>query len=283
MSDEEFERRKSLSFLQAQGIEPLPRMLSGAEVTPQFRANAYGLIIVNIGFVYSGHRHGRIPSNATVLVWKDYFGLYPDSISSELGFKEFVKKKISSGPHLLDLLQFLCRKKILSKDDFNEIQRLLATELIGFRFVGSYDDGDVTLLPIVDEAEADANQSDYAELQNHPNARKHFLQAVEHLKGAHYRGSVTESICGVESTIKSLSGKSTVTFGEGLKRLDKSNPLHSTLKAGLEKIYGWTNSPSGMRHAMSDEAQEVTEAEARFMLSACLAFAAWLKRSHTEG
>jgi hypothetical protein len=173
--------------------------------------------------------------------------------------------------------------KFSTIEQFLLIKKLLEQELIAFRFIGSYYNGEATLVPFSDEDESNANESDYLEISSYRFAQKHFLQAVEELKAGHYRGSVTESISGVESIIKSLTGESGVTLGDGLKLLGKGGELHPALKKGLDSIYGWTNSPSGMRHALSDEAKDVTEAEARYMLSACLAFSAWLKRSVSTG
>lgn len=154
--------------------------------------------------------------------------------------------------------------------------------MIGYRFVGDYYSGVPTLLPVSDDAEADANQADYSAISGYPAATAHFRQAVEEIRSGHFRGSVTESISAVESVVKSLSGDKSATLGFGLKLLSDQSQLHPALKAGLEKIYGWTNSPNGMRHALSDESVPVGEAEARYMLSACLAFSAWLKRSKVK-
>ncbi|KCZ66430.1 hypothetical protein L53_03670 [Hyphomonas sp. L-53-1-40] len=283
MSDEELKRRQEVTFLQAEGISPLPELTSGTDVTSRFRSFAYDVLIDAFGYSKRQSTSSRRPTNNTKFVWKAYFSRFSDDIPiAPHQFNSFIKEYISSGDKLLDLLQFCARYEILSSDQFSIITNMLRGELIGYQFVGKYGERTVTLMPISDEAEADANQADYSALESHPSAQEHFRQAVEEIKLGHFRGSVTESINGVESVIKALSGKATVTLGDGLKHLDKQSPLNKTLKAGLEKIYGWTNSPNGMRHALSDDAVQVSEAEARFMLSACLAFAAWLKRSFPE-
>ncbi len=266
-------------------MEPLPRLASKRTVTSRFRALVYS--VINGGFgsraVRKTGRTEYIPSGATYVVWVEYFAEYEDDIpQSTSRIRERIKSYISSDPHLLDLLQYMARRGLLSETKFEKVQDLLRSELIGYRFIGRWDDGTATLIPVSDNAEADANQRDYAELNLYPKAAEHFRQSAEEIKAGHYRGSVAESISGVESVIKSLTKKPSVTLGDGLKLLAKDGDLNPALKAGLDKIYGWTNSPSGMRHALSDESKEITEAEARFMLSACLAFAAWLKRSFPE-
>jgi hypothetical protein len=281
MSEGEFERRRGLSFLQAEGREPLPRLLSGADLTPRFRSRAYAIIASAVAY---NHGYNSGPSSNALHLWGDYFGKYIDEIPySEDHFFRVIKSYISVNERLLDLLQYCARTKLINMAQYDYIKDSLAADLIGFRFVGEYVRGDVTLMPVADEDEAQANSADYSEIRSFPKSQEHFLQAVEELKSSHFRGSVAESISGVESIIKTLTGKSSVTLGDGIKLLAKESDMNAALKAGLEKLYGWTNSPDGMRHALSDESKDVTEAEARFMLSACLAFAAWLKRSFPDG
>jgi hypothetical protein len=114
MSDEEFERRKSIGFLQAQGMAPLPRLASGTSVTPKFSAQAYSVLISVLSYrssVYSG----TSPSDAALLVWVSYFNRYADEIPYfEDDFRKHLKSHVSKGEHLLDLLQYCARAKILN-------------------------------------------------------------------------------------------------------------------------------------------------------------------------
>ena len=150
--------------------------------------------------------------------------------------------------------------------------------MIGYRFMGSLTDGSATLVPIFDEASAAANQENYKGLTAFKEAQSHFIKASEEITNGHFRGSVSESIHGVESVLKSVTSESAATLGKALNILGKQKPLNPALKQGLEKLYGWTNGPDGIRHAMTDQSSPVTESEAMFMLSACLAFSAWIKR-----
>lgn len=91
-----------------------------------------------------------------------------------------------------------------------------------------------------------------------------------------YRNSIKESISAVEKLVREFTGKS--TLGDGLKVL-KSNGIiiPETLQTGFQKIYGWTCGEDGIRHAIMEGAQEITIAEAKFMLVACSAFINYLK------
>lgn len=276
MSENELGRRKGVSFLQAEGLEPLPRIQTGTKITPKFRAFAYGVLSDALGYYH------MVPSENTRHIWVSYFAKFEDDLPNYPDpFHTKLKNYIQNDAKLYDILQYCARKRLLSRQQYNAITAAMREQLLGYRFVGGYS-GTPTLMPMDDQAEADANQTDYAELASLPASAEHFRQSIEHMKNGHFRGSVTESISAVESVIKSLTGDKSVTLGSGLKLLSKNSGLHPALKTGLEKIYGWTNSPNGMRHAMSDETVPISEAEARYMFSACLAFAAWLKRSNIQ-
>lgn len=279
MSD--LERRKKTTFLQAEGLRPMPKLQSGTNVTKRFKAIAFTVLMQT--FAYNDDLYDSGPSRLARSLWVLYFSEYDDTIPRhEAGFGRHIKDYISKDANLLDVLQFTAREGWFSKESFSILSESLKSELIGYRFIGKHNNGEATLMPIADEEEAEANQQDYEKLTEFPSARIHFLQAIDEMKQSHFRGSVTESISAVESIIKSLSGNDKVSLGTGLNLLAREHELHPALKAGLEKIYGWTNSPNGMRHALSDESIPVTEADARFMLSACLAFSAWLKRSQAS-
>ena len=281
MSDEELERRQSLSFLEAEGLKPLPQLQTGTAITPRFRALSYNKLIEAVGYRASGVG-GMYPTQRSKDLWTLYFERFEDELPrSHSKFADIVKAHIKDDAKLYDILQFCARVRLIDSQQYSTISKAMRGELLGFRFVGSYHDTP-TLMPVSDEAEANANQADYAEMQKFPAAAEHFRQSIEHIRQGHFRGSVTESISGVESVVKSLTNEKSATLGAGLKLLSKQSDLHPALKSGLEKIYGWTNSPNGMRHALSDDATPVSEAEARYMLSACLAFAAWLKRSSAD-
>lgn len=220
------------------------------------------------------------PAPASAKLWVDYFGRFSDEFPfSRNDFFRDIKNSLKTDAHWLDLLQTTARWGAFSEADLKEVNKLLQEEHVAYRFIGTAKSGSATLMPISDEAEAEANQQDYASLAGVDAAQTHFRSSVERLKSGDYRSSISESIHGVESVAKRVSGKPNATLGDALKVIQKGTPLNPALQKGLTAIYGWSSQDDGIRHAMSDEAQNVDEAEARFMLSACLAFAAWLKRA----
>jgi hypothetical protein len=91
------------------------------------------------------------------------------------------------------------------------------------------------------------------------------------------RNSVKESISAVEAALKQLSSDASATLTEGLAAFEhKYGSLHPALRAGLIKLYGYTSDEKGVRHALVDEAADVTVDDARFMVVICSAFANYL-------
>jgi len=90
-----------------------------------------------------------------------------------------------------------------------------------------------------------------------------------------YRNSIKESISAIESASKIISGKPNASLNEALGEVDKKHFLHTAFKQGVIKLYGWTSDAGGIRHALLD-APNVDEADARYMLVSCSAFANYL-------
>lgn len=66
------------------------------------------------------------------------------------------------------------------------------------------------------------------------------------------------------------------TLGDALKAIEKRGSLHTALKDGFMKLYGYTSDEGGIRHAMLDE-PNLTPADARYFLLSCTSFVNYLK------
>lgn len=86
-----------------------------------------------------------------------------------------------------------------------------------------------------------------------------------------YRNSIKESISAVESIAKHLTGNTSTTLGSALSELEKHHKLHPALKSAFSSLYGWTSNADGIRHSLM-EVDNLTLADARFMLICCSAF-----------
>jgi len=108
----------------------------------------------------------------------------------------------------------------------------------------------------------------------------HFQTALSHLSNREnpdLRNVIKESITALEATAKVVAGKDNVTLGDALAILEKQGRVDATLKKGFGAIYGWTNGPSGIRHAMSDSPQQIDRDDAKFYLILCSAFSNYLE------
>ena len=108
----------------------------------------------------------------------------------------------------------------------------------------------------------------------------HLQTALKHLSASQgepdYRNSIKESISAVECYCRVVTGAT--TLGTALKNIeDKGVTINATLKLAMEKLYGYTNNPdTGIRHALLDDANPPTSAEAIYMLVTCSAFINYL-------
>ncbi|MCY4611293.1 MAG: hypothetical protein OXC38_06310 [Gammaproteobacteria bacterium] len=118
---------------------------------------------------------------------------------------------------------------------------------------------------------------------NMDGATTHLRQAVEHINAQQYADSITDSIHAVESVARQIAPKAN-TLGTALNFLIKEGSLmNPVLKKAFEKLYGYTNSEQGVRHALLDQGSpNVGLDEAVFMYGACASFAAYLTRKYQQ-
>ena len=96
-----------------------------------------------------------------------------------------------------------------------------------------------------------------------------------------YRNSIKESISAVESAAKIITKLSTATLDEAIKVIDQTHSLHGSFKTGILKLYGYASDEGGIRHSLT-EATNIDEADARYMLVSCSAFANYLISSYDK-
>jgi AbiJ-like protein len=151
---------------------------------------------------------------------------------------------------------------------------LLEREHSGYRFVNGQ------LTPIanpseIGEIESAAQRATAAGLDG---ARQHIGTALG-LFGQRpqpdYRNAIKEAISAVEAVVKGINGTRGGGLHEALGAVSAKIEMHTALKAGLAKLYGYTSDKDGIRHAILEEAN-VDEADARFMIVTCSAFVNFL-------
>ena len=111
---------------------------------------------------------------------------------------------------------------------------------------------------------------------------KRSLELLSDKNNPDYRNSIKESISSVEACCQYISNDSNATLGDALKKIKVSTPIHPALEKGFLAIYGYTNDSGGIRHALEDENQTPSYADAKFMLVACSTFVNFLLTKTVE-
>ena len=135
-------------------------------------------------------------------------------------------------------------------------------------------------LPCASKEQGDAIQKSIEILHAHEmrGAEVHLRDASSHINAQQYRDAIVDSIHAVESVARLVDPKASTTLGPALNSLEKEGLLKSkVLKSALQKLYNYTNSAQGLRHALLDKKlSDIGQDEALFMFGACASFAAYL-------
>lgn len=178
-----------------------------------------------------------------------------------------------------DLIEFLI--KDLPQDWGTEFASLtngfLEMENAAYRIVGA------EVVEITDKHEIDAIESALeVKIQS---CRTHLARALELLsdrKQPDFRNSIKESISSVEGTVQLILGQSKGTLGDCLRKVKSKIELHPALEQAFSKLYGYTSDEGGIRHALSEESNNPSYADAKFMLVSCAAFVNYLLTKSAE-
>lgn len=147
----------------------------------------------------------------------------------------------------------------------NFLNRALQDENSAYRITN------LQVVEITDQNEIEAVEQ--ATTSTRPDA-EHLKRALELLtdrKAPDYRNSMKESISAVESVCQEITEMPSATLNDCLKVIKKRHALHPAFEGSLVKLYGFTSDAGGIRHAMTDETEKPTFADAKFMLVSCAA------------
>jgi hypothetical protein len=271
--------RKTLTFEQAEGIEPLPSQLARGQISQEFRAvlwralsteferhqdyTAYGdhlldapwSIILADAHVFRYHRLDKFHRD------------YHDAVAS---VRTIIEK--GSWSDVLGWLEFVLKHPRCPGQFATSVARLMAGCRLAYRVV----DGCV-ICPISSETERETLERAFADLKvtEFGGARAHLRNAVTELTAGNYADSARESIHAVEATARVLQPRGSLSGALAL--LEKSADIHPALKQGFGKLYGYTRDEKGIRHPLLDDGTaKVDETDALFMIGACAAFVSYL-------
>ena len=166
-----------------------------------------------------------------------------------------------------------CGEIVWFKGVTAELNKIMEQEKSGYRFLND------KFINITSEEElaeiSQATDSPYESVSTH--FRK-ALTLYSDRKNPDYENSIKESISAVEAMCCIITGAtgSQATLGNTLKKLEANGVMiHSAMKAGFEKMYGYTSDADGIRHGGIDFTNAPAE-DAKYMLISCSAFVNYL-------
>lgn len=211
--------------------------------------------------------------NFSFALWHGFYKRPVDKMPDVWGFISQIRKDFfeSGIAEFYDFLEYTLTW--FDNEDLNTaINFVLEAELVGFRFVGTQ------ITDIADEQEVLLLETSLAE-NDYPLVREHLQRSLSLLsdrQNPDYRNSIKESISAVESLAKQITGKPNATLAEAIKALDSEGKLHSALRDGWVKLYGYTSNAKGIRHALLEE-DNLTANDAKYFLLTCTSFINYLK------
>ena len=275
--------KKSDSFSQRRGITPLRKNVQLDGIDDDLKNSLWNAVdeyYLNVLNRWKAvNEHGVLGPLLTE-IWDNFLKMPVDAIRFESCNRviENLKRKYYSSEwnRLYDFIEFLvrnCKPTSFTESKFVErCNNILERESAGYRFI------DNTISPITSKEEiseiSNAMQSPIPSVNEH---LERSLSLLSDRKQPDPRNSIKESISAVESLCQKITGKNTATLGDALNRIgsEKTIEIHPALRDAFNKIYGYTSSAEGIRHAMLEESTLVNE-DARFMLVSCSAFINYL-------
>lgn len=267
------------SFSQRKGIVPVADVIQVNGMNDALRNSLWNVLDVALW-------------SSENFLYKQYGSPGIDSFSRDLWF-HYLKKPIDSRPEyssdklkqirkyffecpwneVYDFIEFVVATYSRSMPRLPELfNRILERESAGYRVVSGHV-VDITSEQEVQMLEEAIRDTRFAGVAAHLDRALELLADREH---PDYRNSIKESISAIESMARIVADNPKATLPDALKALEKNGRLHTALKDGFVKLYGYTSDEQGIRHAMLDE-PEISAADARFFLLSCTSFANYLK------
>ena len=203
----------------------------------------------------------------------------------QLIFQGYILNEDNEWYKKLDLIEFTCQNIVRRNPKANLQTKFLNSEFERHNF--AYRIVDCRFVEITSDEEIKSVEDAIG--SSIDGVRIHLQTALKHLSASQevpdYRNSIKESISAVECLCRNITGEN--TLGKALQQLEsKGVSINSTLKSAFEKLYGYTNNAdTGVRHALMDDANAPTSAEALYMLVTCSAFINYVntKMQQTNG
>lgn len=274
-----------LSFSQRKGLVPVVELIQIDSMNDDLKNSIWNVLARCVwneqGFLngrydpYRNYIDGRMEQFSQTL-WENFFKSPVDSRPSDNDDRLAVIRDSFfdfDWNEVYDFLEFvLSCDTVFAESLSQELNRTLEREGSAYRVVGGI------VVGITSEQETAMLDTALRDTRFAPVA-SHLNRALELLadrENPDYRNSIKESISAIESMAKIVANDPKATLAAALKALEKNGQMHTALKEGFLKLYGYTNDEDGIRHAMLEESK-LTASDAKYFLMSCTSFANYLK------
>lgn len=282
-------------FSQRHGIRPIEKALQREKIDSELRNRLWSALQICIWDHWSfADYFGTQPEKARMVetvvkrLWLNYFKEAIDTIPDfnddhPRSAYEIIREHFFEGEwwQAYDLLEFLYKAAPEPwKQHLKQLaNKFLEQENAAYRFVDS------EIVEITSQQEVKEVELALSDSPEHINS--HFVRALELLSDRQhpdYRNSIKESIAAVEAACQRVAGDSKAALGHCLKKIKSHGYMHPAFEQSLMKLYGYTSDSGGIRHALTEQDENPSYADAKFMLVVCSAFVnfLWARASELE-
>lgn len=152
-----------------------------------------------------------------------------------------------------------------------KLNEILEAECVGYRFINDI------FISITNKEEIESvNEALSSKFQASRISLNKAISLIYNHDSPDYSNGIKECISAVEAACNQIVGKKSI-LSNALKIIQTKIPVHPALLEAFIRLYGYTSDHSGIRHNFGDD-NEITHAEAQFMLVSCSAFINYLEQ-----
>jgi hypothetical protein len=221
--------RKDLTFRQAEGVDPLPKMLAYGELDQKLRIKIWDELYLffardmndnGIKYLLDTHNYAVYLCRSAFSMSVDDAIKFADNVDK---FFTRLKQAILTGSYV-DCLEIVTCVLRENEDRFlkYDLIRVLNDQTSPYQVV---DFPPLTIIPRGDENERAAFEQNWPAIASSPfgGSKTHFRQAAEALNAGNYPAAMREAIHAVESAVKVVTGNPKAMLGDGLNCQTASN------------------------------------------------------------
>ncbi|MDX0801767.1 hypothetical protein GOD37_22655 [Sinorhizobium medicae] len=282
--NEELDRRKNISFLQAEGLVPLPRQLALGELPKSTKVKLWATLhdAINRYTLEPRFLVHETLKRVALKWWVEEAHQMADEFKSD---SRWVKERWKGffgeeTPYYitLNLVQFFLRNFHDPKLRM-DLTNILEKEMTAYRVICQN-----TIMPITspEEGEAVVQALEITARSGIGGARQHLIDAAANLSSGKFAESVRESISAVEAVACASTGEK--SFATAIGVMNGRRPMNGAFKTAINRLYDYTSQQPGIRHAkQQDSTADVSERDAVFMLPVCAAFITYVLAEERTG